>query len=563
MFRKEFTVKSNILLKSSDKKKFLALVQEKFNILGDLNLTKTDELHLMRITTYSDNICEVYAVNKTPLIFIVNDKFYPTVYFLWKHPEALYQFVMHESILPKIQAGADLMLPGVLIEGEISVVKLGKLEKGVVCAVCLQNNRAAVAVGTTNISSLDMLECGMRGKGVQIVHVVGDFLWKMGPKDHLPNIPLEMPIINDTNEVETEKLESATINDETNAENNNLCNQLSSMDVETITMNQPTILEEFTQFFLITLKLYMKKTANHEPVLPIIATTFHSKYLLPVIEQADALERVSVQKTEFKRFNSFLQHMQDQGLLKVQEKQHGVREIVSVDLEHELFKTLPRDEVKRIKVPHTGPEEPSTKSQSAEFKELFSITAQVLPMVQKFDPSAKKADTIAAPDFRRLVTDYVRNAGLVDLITSGRTPTVRIDTLLSKVTGLKENETIQWSKLFEVLFSKMTPCYQFKFQDGQSGTKKGKPPCITLTTARRSGNKHVILINNLEAVGVDIVGFAKDLQIQMAASATVNHDPVPGSCAGPQIQVQGSNTNLVVKLLAEKYLVPKTMIKVQ
>ena len=37
--------------------------------------------------------------------------------------------------------------------------------------------RAAVAVGMTAVSSKDVLEDGMRGKGILISHVYTDFLW--------------------------------------------------------------------------------------------------------------------------------------------------------------------------------------------------------------------------------------------------------------------------------------------------------------------------------------------------------------------------------------------------
>lgn len=91
------------------------------------------------------------------------------------------------------------MLPGLIFDGELSPKKLGNLPKGAPCSVSVIENRCArekffavakfvikknkityrapIAVGKTNISSLDMFECGMRGKGVQILHIFGDFLW--------------------------------------------------------------------------------------------------------------------------------------------------------------------------------------------------------------------------------------------------------------------------------------------------------------------------------------------------------------------------------------------------
>jgi len=44
------------------------------------------------------------------------------------------------------------------------------------------------------------------------------------------------------------------------------------------------------------------------------------------------------------------------------------------------------------------------------------VTAAALALVRTADPAARKGDSIAAPDFRRLVANYVSKAGLVDLV---------------------------------------------------------------------------------------------------------------------------------------------------
>jgi len=41
----------------------------------------------------------------------------------------------------------------------------------------LYADRAAMAVGRTAMSSADMIEAGMRGKGVIILHTYRDYLW--------------------------------------------------------------------------------------------------------------------------------------------------------------------------------------------------------------------------------------------------------------------------------------------------------------------------------------------------------------------------------------------------
>ena len=62
------------------------------------------------------------------------------------------------GVMPRIANGADLMLPGVIINEEKGIKAYcdGKLSKGDLVAINLHNNKAPVAVGTAWLSSEDM-----------------------------------------------------------------------------------------------------------------------------------------------------------------------------------------------------------------------------------------------------------------------------------------------------------------------------------------------------------------------------------------------------------------------
>ena len=81
------------------------------------------------------------------------------------------------------------MLPGIIVESQLGLSAYGKLAKGVRVAVNTNRNRAAVAVGLTALSSQDMYMAGKRGKGVEILHCVGDYLWQLaGTKESPPDL---------------------------------------------------------------------------------------------------------------------------------------------------------------------------------------------------------------------------------------------------------------------------------------------------------------------------------------------------------------------------------------
>ena len=64
----------------------------------------------------------------------------------------------------------------------------GKFEKNDIVYVNTTANKAAHAVGITANCSMDMYMAAGHGKGVCILHVIGDFLWQIGSKSVPPNI---------------------------------------------------------------------------------------------------------------------------------------------------------------------------------------------------------------------------------------------------------------------------------------------------------------------------------------------------------------------------------------
>jgi translation initiation factor 2D len=111
-----------------------------------------------------------------------------TVYTLWRHPDLLPAFPTWPPVVKKIANGADLMLPGVVVDRELGIKAYngGKLQKGDPLQVNLSTNRAAFAVGAAALSSEDMYMAGGRGKGVRILHFYGDHLWASGSRQEMP-----------------------------------------------------------------------------------------------------------------------------------------------------------------------------------------------------------------------------------------------------------------------------------------------------------------------------------------------------------------------------------------
>lgn len=188
MFKKPFKVKSQIQLKSSEKKKFGNDVKNLFPALSDEEISffsnSKDSIMKMKIVTFSDEIVEVYLVDKLPMFFDVVDLKVklPTVYMCWKFPHIVTMFTTDCSVLDKIRNGADLFLPGVYLD-TADFEKCAFQAKDA-AAVNLTTNSAAFAVGQCLMSKNQVLSEAalLGGRLLKVFHAVGDYLCKIHPQ---------------------------------------------------------------------------------------------------------------------------------------------------------------------------------------------------------------------------------------------------------------------------------------------------------------------------------------------------------------------------------------------
>ncbi|XP_030640530.1 eukaryotic translation initiation factor 2D isoform X2 [Chanos chanos] len=180
MFAKAFRVKSNTVIKGSDRRKLKADISAAFPCLSPEELSELvpnkEDLNVVKIYAHKGDAVTLYVLNKNPMFFQVEKQLYPTVYTLWRYPDMLPAFTTWPPVLQKLVGGADLMLPGVVVSpGGLADVKQGDF-----CAVNVVNNRVPVAVGTAAMSSTEMQNCGMKGKGVNVLHTYMDQLCPRG-----------------------------------------------------------------------------------------------------------------------------------------------------------------------------------------------------------------------------------------------------------------------------------------------------------------------------------------------------------------------------------------------
>lgn len=201
MFKKRLTISNTSLLSGKDTKKLRQWILEVYPVLGkggkgtkggskggDGGKVPLDALLPAKAAVVSQKMAEqrgtIYALESGPPLFFDpdghQDNLIPTIYTLAAFPALLPVLYTWSPVSPRILGGADLFVQGVLRPPEIPAAFAPSFLAKRVVAVAVPGNPVPFAVGLTCVSSQEAERDGWKGKGVQVLHVWGDLLWKLG-----------------------------------------------------------------------------------------------------------------------------------------------------------------------------------------------------------------------------------------------------------------------------------------------------------------------------------------------------------------------------------------------
>uniref|UniRef100_A0A4W4DW84 DM2 domain-containing protein n=1 Tax=Electrophorus electricus TaxID=8005 RepID=A0A4W4DW84_ELEEL len=436
MFTKAFRVKSNTVIKGSDRRKLRADVSAAFpslsaDQLGELVPNK-EELNIVKIYAHKGDAVTLYVLQKSPIFFQLEKQLYPTVYTLWRYADILPAFTTWPQVVQKLIGGADLMLPGVVV----SSTGLPDVHQGDCCAISVVSNRAPVAVGTAALSSSEMISSAMKGKGVNVLHTYMDQLWAFGDKTAPPVIPVADGSV---------QVEGGVEGLDSGGEGKEEVMKCEGEESEgprgfTAQCTLTLILNPFTeqmdsllfQCFLHALKIKVKKSE-----LPLLTSTFLRKHMAACCPKGKHLD---IKKSSFKKLSKFLQCMQkEHSLVRVKELSKGVDSIVEVDWKN-----------------------------------------------------PEKGAVLQASEVRTIITDYVKRN---DLVLESNKSYVSInpvlcDCLLEK-SEYQDVELLKWEDLLSRVLSRMQACHQLLFPGQVPVVRKGQVEPIDINVASRGSNKKV------------------------------------------------------------------------
>lgn len=391
--------------------------------------------------------------------------------------------------------------------------------------------------------------CGGHGVGVKMLHVFGDKLWGVEPSV-TQQIPLSGPAKNvpSMNEDEFPALGAEKVGPP-----KVVVEEMEKLDIagtsndaakeEGATNNEPTPDELLTFIFLSSLKQNKKQILNQ---LPVLVSTFYPNYIQ---KEMDDERSVNIKETSFKKVSTFFKKMAELGYLTIKEETKGIEKIVAINFDHtDILSFIPRK-----KKGNTDKEPPSEQAQPqlllTKMTELYVVTEFNKKLFNAVGvPVGKSLDLTQIKNF---VKDYVSRK---KLLNSG---VVAVDEILREIVGSRnEGDMIAYDKLLSIVIDSMDSTYEMRSQTTPQ-VKGGKRAVIQITTANRSGNKKVTLIENLDAFGVNIAEFSKAIKVGVAASVTMTKAPGTNK---DQFLVQGNHVKFVYDLLSDTYKIPKSCI---
>lgn len=408
-------------LRQEARKQFPQLSESDLQVL----FPPKEVMSAIKIITNGGDLGIVYCVQKLPLIFELEQKMYPTVYMLWSFPSILPSFTIWPQVYDRLSAGADLMLPGIVLKGQLHVKAYGNLQKGEAVAVNMTTNRAPVAVGLTALSSFDMYMAAQRGKAVKILHLVGDELWSYGTKLTIPelgpppgyevevdvtsaavgdNIPAETE---STSRVESDSVsESAMLILPGDLEGNaveSLCDSTTDLVLNVIAADKSEDLcvqevqecvgtpeensdteetpeldvnpQESMDKLLEYCFLKAWKTTAKKVEFPLLTSNFYKLHMIPACPSGKQLD---LKRSSYKKLSKFLSAMENLDIVKVRELTKGVEGIMGINTNHVMLREFVDTEKSSESVGQIS--ELSAMAVKPAIVELYIVTSAVLPL---------------------------------------------------------------------------------------------------------------------------------------------------------------------------------------
>lgn len=598
MFKKSVEAKSQQRLSGADRKKLKRTIKDRFPNTSDSDLDVLIPPKVEVTVSKHPNRVLVYSLEGgLPMFFDVDSRgtnIFPTVYALWKVPQLVPAFILKGGEVSRyVIGGADLMFPGISIQGE----GLPEFSAGEPWAVIVPGNPAPIAVGSTCMSSSEALKAGLRGKALKINHYYRDALWESAEGRYVPNagfledVVFEDPSLSTTcqqsdcnpsgdhehdsaDNTESEMAMDATHPDSSSnmmqqqqqAESNvsqQVMTDFGDLKVsesdKATNEDQNTLSVEDVDALLDKCLLQAFYTTLKDKDLPIAGSTLWASHVLPCRPPGTTLD---IKKSSHKKLSKWLQSKSSEGLISSKEDKHKKEVMVlAINCKHPDYTSFKPEKQEVMKTEQTLDLTQETDiNKTMEIVEIYKPSVHVNPIFTSVGADTRQLYTQS--EASEVVFAYVEKENLVKPTNKS---IVVLDAILCDALfkgAIKKGTTypseIHKKDLGPTFINRMQAHHQVT-RGKESVVRKGGLKPLQIMTERRQGNKKVTKLSGMETFLIDADPLASELQKKFACSTSVTE--LPGK-KGYEVLVQGGVIDVLARYLVEQYGIPKKYIEV-
>ncbi|KAK0577584.1 hypothetical protein LWI29_035399 [Acer saccharum] len=606
MFKKSVEAKSHQRLSGADKKKLKRSLRDKFPRASDADVDSLFPPKAEITVSKFQNRVHVYSLEGGfPMFFDVGGRgteIFPTVFALWKVPELLPSFTLKGGEVSRfIIGGADLMFPGIIIPTE----GLPSFLSGETWAVKVPGNPAPIAVGSTNMSSAEAVNAGLRGKALRITHYYRDLLWESVEGHLVPNAGFledmvqEDPALlsssqvsgssegaadssndqqNDignkeggqsvdpSNAISEPNPASAAQNDFQNSTTEKVAADVGELkvtediDADGSNVEQHLLSTEDVDAHLDNCLLQALHTTVKDKELPMPGSTLWSIHVLPCRPSGITLD---IKKSSHKKLSKWLQAKSSAGLISAKEDKFKKEVmLLSVNRKHPDYMSF-KPEKRRIEKGNEAVDGAASDNRPQKLLEVTEIYKPSVHVNSIFAAvGADKGNLYSSSEAYDVVFKYIEKENLVKPTNKS---VVVLDPALcdalfkgSIKKGTSYPTEIHKKDVGSIFVGRMQ-AHHVVTRGSESVIRKGGLKTIQMVTERRQGNKKVTKVSGLETFLIEAEALASELQKKCACSTTVAE--LPGK-KGFEVIIQGGVIDDVAKHLVEQCGIPKRFIEV-
>ncbi|CAO2648552.1 Nn.00g078190.m01.CDS01 [Neocucurbitaria sp. VM-36] len=525
----------------------------------------------------------------------VGDNMYPTVYTLWHNPHIVPLLYTPLAVVEKMQAGADLMTPGLQRGPPFP----SKATKGAIVAIAsLEAPTVPMVVGTCNIdvSALGRVQ-GSKGHAVSTFHWAGDELWSWSASNKPgSDPPHDIEGWDDDRRDETGLAERTAAIELDNQEGGVALNHVPSarsaaeeaqgLEGEEAPLNHDfadviddkelstkEIDDAFKNAFLFGVRHHMdhnKDQPSYGLDFPLSQSHVMSQLVQPFLPTYTPARTASLQikKTSWKNIRKFIKYLDKQSIVKCKDRDGHETVILDID-----FKDRQIGEFVPYRLPKKdAPPVASASGKPAAALASESSVGQKLRLISLLRPKEKLAPIFHAvnadprglytpAELKQFLVAYVEAENLVD---PKNKRLIRINPQIADAllgSSAADNAALSSGSmardaLAERIVSASSPFYIILRNDADiadTKPKAGAPPRIQITLETRSGNKTVSKVHGLEPYYIAPQPLADELRKTCAGSTSV--DKLQGSSPKApvmEVMVQGPQKDAILKALEKR-----------